>query len=327
MPGDFMRTFGGVLAVALFAVLAIGAQTPQAQTPPPAAAPGPAWAFPVPDAVQPVTMDMTTPRKLAGSTKTYTQTEIDDLFNAVDWLPGEHGPAPAIVLHGRPPAAMACGVCHLMSGMGHPESSTLAGLSADFILRQMADFKSGDRKDNARMNGIAQATTEDEWKQAAQYFASLPQVPWTKVVEAATVPKTFLNGGRMRLPHPDGSTEPIGNRIIVVPQDADRVTARDPKTGFIAYVPPDSLAKGEALATAGGGKTIPCFICHGQGLKGAGDVPRIAGGHPTYIARQLYNFRSGASNGGTAQLMKATVANLTDDDILALAAYVAAQAP
>jgi cytochrome c553 len=139
-----------------------------------------------------------------------------------------------------------------------------------------------------------------------------------------TVPKTYLTGGRMRIPTADGATEPLGNRIIVVPQDTARVLARDPRIGFIAYVPPGSVAKGETLATTGdNGKTIACSICHGAGLKGVGDIPRLAGVHPTYLARQLYNIKMGNSNGMAASLMKPVVANLTDDDILNIAAYVA----
>ena len=43
-------------------------------------------------------------------------------------------------------------------------------------------------------------------------------------------------------------------------------------------MPPGSLKKGEELVTKGGaGKTIACNICHGEGLKGLGDVPRLAG--------------------------------------------------
>jgi cytochrome c553 len=263
--------------------------------------------------------------RVPDSAKTYTRAQIDDLFNAVDWFPDQGAPRPAIVMHGREPAAMACGVCHLMSGMGHPESSDLAGLPIEYMINQMKDFKSGARKDYARMNGIAQATTEEEWRQAAQWFSAIKPIPWTRVVESTTVPKTYLLApGRMRLLLPAGGTEPIGNRIIVVPEDVDRAVARDPRVGFIAHVPPGSIAKGEALATTGGaGKTIPCSICHGPGLKGLGEVPRLAGSHPTYLARQLYNFKIGASNGMTAALMKPVVANLTDDEILALSAYVA----
>jgi cytochrome c553 len=209
--------------------------------------------------------------------------------------------------------------------MGHPESSDLAGLPVEYMVRQMGDFKSGARKDYARMNGIAGSTTEAEWRQAAEWFSKLTPIPWYKVEEADTVPKTYVVApGRMRLPDPNGGTEPIGNRIIVVPQDVDRVMSRDPKIGFIAYVPPGSIAKGENLATTGGnGKTIACSICHGAGLKGVGDIPRLAGAHPTYLARQLYLFKMGLSNGMSAALMKPVVANLTDEDIVNMAAYIA----
>ena len=128
----------------------------------------------------------------------------------------------------------------------------------------------------------------------------------------------------MRIPRPDGGTEPIGMRIIVVPQDTPRVLARDPRVGFIANVPPGSVAKGEALVNTGGnGKTIACSICHGQGLKGLGDVPRLAGIHPTYLARQLYNFKGGNNNSMAATLMKPVAENLTDEDIVDIAAYIA----
>jgi len=40
-----------------------------------------------------------------------------------------------------------------------------------------------------------------------------------EVIEADTVPKTFINKTRMRLPIPGGGAEPIGNRIIELPED------------------------------------------------------------------------------------------------------------
>jgi cytochrome c553 len=130
----------------------------------------------------------------------------------------------------------------------------------------------------------------------------------------------------MRFAEPGGEMEPIGNRIITVPVDQTRARLRDPRpgAGFIAYVPVGSVARGKALVETGGaGKTIACSICHGDALKGLGDVPRLAGLHPIYIARQLYLFKDGTRNGVDAQLMKKPVARLTDDDILAIAAYLA----
>ncbi len=147
------------------------------------------------------------------------------------------------------------------------------------------------------------------------------------MVETDTVPETYMNDGRRRYVRPGGKMEPIGERIIEVPEDPDRVTCRDPHTGFVAYVPVGSIAKGEALATTGGGKTTPCVACHGPELKGLGPVPQIAGHSPNYIVRQLAGFQVGARNSDLDQLMKAVVANLTQDDIVSLAAYVSSRDP
>jgi cytochrome c553 len=112
-----------------------------------------------------------------------------------------------------------------------------------------------------------------------------------------------------------------------MPQDAERVELRDPRSGFIAYVPPGSIKKGEALAGGGNGKTISCSICHGEGLKGLDDVPRLAGIHPIYIVRQLYNFQTVANTSSAAALMKKVVEKLIEDDMIALAAYAGSFAP
>ena len=223
---------------------------------------------------------------------------------------------------------MACGACHLMSGLGHPESNDVTGLTVDYFMQQMADFKSGARIDIPRMNGIAKATTDEEARQAAEWFAKLPRKQFTKVIEADTVPKTFLGNGRMRFVEPGGGTEPIGTRIISLPEDQARARLRDPNSGFIAYVPTGSIEKGRTLVETGGsGKTVACGFCHGFDLKGMGKVPRLAGVHPIYLARQLYRFKDGTRNGPDATLMAASVAQLTDEDIVSLSAYLGSLVP
>ena len=131
----------------------------------------------------------------------------------------------------------------------------------------------------------------------------------------------------MRYASPEGGTEPLGNRIITLPADQSRVTKRDPHSGFVAYVPVGSIKKGETLVKTGGGKTVQCTICHGDALNGLGNVPRLAGRHPAYLARQLYMFKDGRRNGGDAALMKRPVASLNDDDIVSISAYLASLDP
>ena len=316
-----MKKVFWLLIPAMLGVIAIAAEPPQQN------ADRPTWAFLVPDATPPAGAEATGPVKVPGSTKSYTQKEIDDLANPPDWFPDEHGTVPPIVKSGASDKGFACGSCHLLTGYGHPESANLAGLSADYLVEQMADFKSGDRIDPARMNTISQATSEEDAKAAADYFSMQKPTVWVKVMEADMVPKTWVNTARMRLPLPSGGMEPLGNRIIELPQEPGRATARDPKSGFIAYVPAGSVAKGEMLATTGGGKTISCTVCHGDGLKGFGNIPELAGQHPIYIARQLYGFKAGTSKSAAAQQMQKVAENLTMDDIIALSAYAASQAP
>ena len=224
---------------------------------------------------------------------------------------------------------MACGSCHLMSGQGHPESADLAGLPVEYLVRQMNYFRTGARRDDGRMGPIAKATSDEDIRKSAEYFAALKPIPWVTVIETSTPPKTYVNtAGRHRLVIQGGGTEPIGHRIIETPVDPVRTANRDPHSPFLAYVPPGSLAKGEALVKTGGaGKTMQCAACHGDALRGLGDVPRIAGLQPVYIARQLIYFQNGSSAGAAAAPMKKVVANLSEDDIIAISAYLGSLPP
>lgn len=293
------------------------------------AADNPDWAYPV--TPPPRQQDNVVMRSLPGSDKQYTQAQIDDLFNPPDWYPNEHPPMPKIVASGGPrPAAPACASCHLTSGNGHPESSDLAGLPVNYIIRQMAAFKNGERKGirAARMVTMAPVVPDDDVKAAAEYFAALKPTPgFNKVVETDTVPKNYVGAGGMRFVTPNGGDEPIGQRIIVLPQDEPRAHMRDPKTGFIDYVPKGSIVKGAELMAGGGGKTVACGICHGPNLKGLGEVPSIVGRPATYIFRQLNDMKTGNRKGAWVELMKQVVDKLDDNDMIALSAYLGSQDP
>ena len=326
-----MKARLSLLVIAVLAAASIGLQSQQQPSAPASALPSPparepAWAFPVQAGSLPA--ESPEPKSVEGSTKKYTPKEIDDLLNPPDWFPEAHKPAPSIVVKGHG-GALACGSCHLMSGLGHPESADLTGFTADYLVQQMRDFRAGVRRDYARMNGISKEVSDEEARQASEWFASLPRQKFVRVVEAAMVPKTFVGQGRMRFVDPkDKGMEPIGNRIITVPEDQEKARLRDPRSGFVSYVPPGSIARGKALAETGGGsKTIACSICHGDGMKGLGNIPRLAGVHPIYLARQLHLFKDGGRNGTDAALMRKPVAGLNDEDILNISAYLASLPP
>jgi cytochrome c553 len=56
-------------------------------------------------------------------------------------------------------------------------------------------------------------------------------------------------------------------------------------------------------------------------------MPGIAGRSPSYLVRQLYDLQQGTRRGKWAPLMAPVVAKLTNDDMVAIAAYVASLAP
>lgn len=319
-----MRRIGWVVAVTVLSVFSIGVASQQAPAPLAVFGADLPWAFPL--KVEKPLPDTPGPQSLPGSSRMYTMAQVNDLANPPDWFPDQHPTPPQIVVKGHG-GALACGACHLMSGLGHPESSDLTGLNVGYIVQQLIDFRAGTRIDPTRMNGIAKEMSDQEIMEAARYFASLPTRPITKVVEAQMVPATFLGDGRMRYPVPGGAMEPLGARIITVPEAPDRARLRDPYSGFIAYAPVGSLAKGKVLVETGGGKSVACTLCHGNDLHGQGGNPRLAGLHPIYTVRQLHWFKRGTRKGTDAALMQLPVAQLNDEDIINISAYLGSLPP
>jgi cytochrome c553 len=272
-------------------------------------------------------------RRVSGSTATYSLSQPRDRFIAPVWHPEDHPPLPQIVAQGRKPNIFACGFCHRADGPGGPENSSLAGLPAAYIVQQMADYKSGARTTSVPkrnvdlMISLSKDITDTEVQAAAAYFSALKPRANIRVVQTETVPKTFVAGWFLAVSK-TGEKEPIDQRIIEVPENLEQFEHRDPRSTFIAYAPIGSIAKGAALVSIGGaGKTVQCAICHGPNLKGLGGVPSIAGRSPSYVVRQFYDIKKGTRAGTATQLMKATVTNLTVEDMLSIAAYLASQTP
>ncbi len=315
------------------ALFALGFIAAAALAQPPATLPD--WAYPDHFGEgKPNTEAATTPQHLPGSKATYTKTEIGDIFVVPDWYPDAHPAMPEVVVHGRKPDVFSCGHCHLPNGQGRPENASVAGLPAEYIIQQMADFKAGLRNGSdpdmlsvTNMVKLAKSTSDEDVKAAAAYFSSIQPKPWIRVVEVDEVPKTKPAGGMM-VEIEGGGNEPIGNRVIEVSENLERTELRDPTSGFIAYVPKGSVAKGKDLVTTGGsGKTMSCTMCHGADLKGQGSIPSIAGRSPSQMARQLIDIQNGNRNGSMAPMMKGVVTKLTTEDIVAITGYLASQAP
>lgn len=313
--------------LAAAALLLVPAPLRAADTPP-------AWAYPLNPPGFALPPDDGRTLRVPDSTVALKVPQVRDAFFAPDWHPGDHPPMPEVVATGHRPDVRACGYCHRASGPGGAENASLTGLPAAYIVQQMADFKSGARKGSVPQRGplttmliSAKGSTDAEILAAAAYFSQIKPRKLYRVVEGDTAPKTYIfNSAHLALA--SGEKEPLGNaRIVEVPEDADRFEARDSRVGFVVYAPPGSVAKGQKLVEGAGGRITACGTCHGPDLRGLGPVPPIAGRSPSYMFRQLYDFQHGERAGAWSPLMMPVVAGLSEDEMLAIVTYLAAQVP
>ena len=219
-----------------------------------AADPPPPWAYgfttPVPPGTPPAepnpqqVLDNVTLHTLPGSKFSFTRSQIANRYGPADWFPEDHPAMPEIVAKGKvfaQPQVYACSLCHYPNGKGRPENANITGLTYEYFMQQMMDFRSGARKtsdprkaNTGLMTRFAQMMTDDEIKVAAQYFTAIPATPWITVVEGATVPKTKPQNGMLSPtdylelsavfngPHPE-----TGEDLVVVDDAPEGVPAHD----------------------------------------------------------------------------------------------------
>lgn len=319
------------LASSLFVACALAQAAPDSQNAKIIAAE--AWAFPGSSTkARALKPDPHKRLHVPGSTRTYTAAELN-AFNPPDWFPQDHPPMPQIVAHGRKPV-LPCALCHRPNGGGFPDTASLAGLPKAYILEQINAFRSGERGKGlggkqAQGSIIGQEMAEEargisntELQQAATYFSTLTLKPNLRVIETATVPKTHWYRWVL-VPDTGDTREPIGERIIETPANVALDDLDDPHSGYVAYVPPGSIARGKTLVAKGNGTVRACESCHGADLHGVGNIPRLAGRSPTYIVRQLILFKLGGRTNSEAAPMRAVASQLTLKDMIDAAAYAA----
>ena len=160
--------------------------------------------------------------------------------------------------------AELCSACHGENGVSQIEKiPSLAAQPDAFIQWQLVYFRSGTRK-NEQMQPVVEPLTNEDIRNLAAYFASLPPPP----------KKTEAN--------------------------------------------PDLSAKG-AQAAAG----RRCASCHGDNYAGTKGVARIAGQREDYLVKALHDYKSGARSGGGMAAMADVAYPLSDEEIEALAHYLA----
>jgi cytochrome c553 len=81
---------------------------------------------------------------------------------------------------------------------------------------------------------------------------------------------------------------------------------------------PDLSAKGKQAADG-----RRCASCHGDNFAGTKAVARIAGQREDYLVKTLHDYKSGTRNGGPQGVMSDVAYPLSDEEITALAHYIA----
>lgn len=121
----------------------------------------------------------------------------------------------------------------------------------------------------------------------------------------------------------------VMNGIITVVDEsefkglADHFASQQPKVA--AKVDSKLAAKGKPIYDDGvDAAAVPaCSGCHNDDGSGSGRFPRLAGQHPTYVLRQLQNYKSGERANDARELMREVAQRMTEAQMRAVAAYVA----
>jgi len=189
---------------------------------------------------------------------------------------------------GQTKSAM-CAACHGANGVSAADNyPNLAGQHADYIVKQLNAFKSGERKD-MMMAPMAAGLSDADMVDLAAYFAS------------------FTRDGQPLTPSGDESVAAESTAPV-------RATTAQP-----AYIPDATAGK---LLYQLGDQTrgiTACIGCHGK--DGNSDVlinPNLAKQHPQYIEKQLRNFKVNSRHNA---VMNQVSANLSIEDIANLGAY------
>ena len=108
-----------------------------------------------------------------------------------------------------------------------------------------------------------------------------------------------------------------------IPGMAAHFASQAPARGAVDN--PELAARGKVLYEEGNRATgVPgCVGCHLPNGAGYQKYPRLSGQPQTYIVQQLADFKSGARSNDRARVMRAVAGRLTDEEIRAVAEYLA----
>lgn len=109
--------------------------------------------------------------------------------------PPKAAPKPDLA-KGQALATQVCLACHTADGSrGSPANPILGGQHPEYLIKQLAEFKSGKRK-NAVMQGFAATLSEEDMRNIAFFYASKPAKPgFAKNKDTVALGERIYRGG------------------------------------------------------------------------------------------------------------------------------------
>ena len=199
-----------------------------------------------------------------GSKVQFTRAQVANRYAPADWFPEDHPQMPDIVAHGREgaqPTIYACGLCHYPNGKGRPENANVTGLSYEYIVQQLTDFKNGaaqdlrSAQDQHRPDGELRQVDDRRRDQGGGEVLRGDPVDAVDQgrrdrhgARRSTASTACSSRSKATAPAPSRSAA----RIIETPVNIEATEyLRNPRSGFYAYVPKGSVKKGEEIAHNG----------------------------------------------------------------------------
>ncbi len=181
--------------------------------------------------------------------------------------------------------AATCEGCHGQAS-SHPQAPKLAGQPQSYIEQQLTGFQSGTRNDPVMKGMVAALSKEQDVKDVAAYYASLPY----PMVSATKVSAKAKMGESLYL-----------NKCIMCHGDRGEGSKGE------------SAPKADPIASMFGG---------GGQAQVSKDVPLIGGQPEAYLVKSLQDYRSGARKSSNAFVMDIVSQRMSDSQIAAVAKYL-----
>lgn len=121
---------------------------------------------------------------------------LSALFATSATAAGAPGAAKPDLVKGQEKATQVCIACHTADGTrGSPANPIIAGQHADYLVKQLHEFKSGKRA-NAVMAGMAGILSDEDIRNVSAYYASQPVKAGTsKNKELVSLGERIYRGG------------------------------------------------------------------------------------------------------------------------------------